>query len=63
MSNVCAGIGSGQMTVLDSHIAHHRHVQRTRWVQSVDARFDANFLALCCNIGPGCAYLGAGGCL
>lgn len=28
MSNVCAGIGRGQMTVLDSHIAHHRHVQR-----------------------------------
>ena len=28
MSNVCAGIGRGQMTVLDAHIAHHRHVQR-----------------------------------
>lgn len=27
MSNICAGIGRGQMTVLDSHIAHHRHVQ------------------------------------
>ena len=27
MSNVCAGIGRGQMTVLDAHIAHHRHVQ------------------------------------
>ncbi len=27
MSNVCAGIGRGQMTVLDKHIAHHRHVQ------------------------------------
>jgi len=27
MSNVCAGIGRGQMTVLDEHIAHHRHVQ------------------------------------
>lgn len=27
MSNVCAGIGRGQMTVLDGHIAHHRHVQ------------------------------------
>ena len=27
MSNVCAGIGRGQMTVLDSHIAHHKHVQ------------------------------------
>lgn len=28
MSNVCAGIGRGQMTVLDAHIAHHRHVQK-----------------------------------
>ncbi len=27
MSNVCAGIGRGQMTVLEQHLAHHRHVQ------------------------------------
>lgn len=27
MSNVCAGIGRGQMTVIDEHIAHHKHVQ------------------------------------
>lgn len=27
MSNVCAGIGRGQMTVLNDHIAHHKHVQ------------------------------------
>ena len=27
MSNICAGIGRGQMTVVDEHIAHHRHVQ------------------------------------
>ena len=27
MSNVCAGIGRGQMTVVDEHIAHHKHVQ------------------------------------
>lgn len=26
MSNICAGIGRGQMTILDEHIAHHRHV-------------------------------------
>ena len=26
MSNICAGIGRGQMTVLEQHIAHHRHV-------------------------------------
>ena len=28
MSNVCAGIGRGQMTVLNQHIAHHKHVQK-----------------------------------
>ncbi len=27
MSNICAGIGRGQMTVADKHITHHRHVQ------------------------------------
>ena len=27
LSNICAGIGRGQMTVADKHIAHHRHVQ------------------------------------
>ncbi len=28
MSNICAGIGRGQMTVVNDHIAHHRHVQK-----------------------------------
>lgn len=27
MSNICAGIGRGQMTVANEHIAHHKHVQ------------------------------------
>lgn len=27
MSNICAGIGRGQMTVAQAHIAHHKHVQ------------------------------------
>ena len=27
MSNICAGIGRGQMTVVNDHIAHHKHVQ------------------------------------
>jgi dTDP-4-amino-4,6-dideoxygalactose transaminase len=26
LSNICAGIGRGQMTVADEHIAHHKHV-------------------------------------
>lgn len=28
LSNICAGIGRGQLTVLDEHIAHHRHVAK-----------------------------------
>lgn len=27
LSNVCAGIGRGQMTIVNDHIAHHKHVQ------------------------------------
>jgi len=27
MSNICAGIGRGQMTVLEQHIRHHQHIQ------------------------------------
>ena len=27
MSNICAGIGRGQMMVVNDHIAHHKHVQ------------------------------------
>ena len=27
LSNICAGIGRGQMTVAEDHIAHHKHVQ------------------------------------
>ena len=28
MSNICAGIGRGQMTVVNDHIANHKHVQK-----------------------------------
>ena len=28
MSNVCAGIGRGQMAILEEHLEHHRHVQK-----------------------------------
>ncbi len=28
MSNICAGIGRGQMTVAQEHIDHHKHVQK-----------------------------------
>ena len=28
MSNICAGIGRGQMTLAEQHLAHHRHIQK-----------------------------------
>ena len=55
MSNVCAGIGRGQMTVLDAHIAHHKHVQAFYEdlmkdipgvkinKQPADSRYDSNY--------------------
>ena len=27
MSNICAGIGRGQMTIINEHVAHHKHIQ------------------------------------
>ena len=27
LSNICAGIGRGQMTFVNEHIAHHKHIQ------------------------------------
>lgn len=64
MSNVCAGIGRGQMTVLDSHIAHHRHVQSlyeelladvqgiTIHRQPADRRFESNFWLCAATLDP-----------
>lgn len=55
MSNICAGIGRGQMTVANDHIAHHRHVQKlyeqlladvkgvTVHSQPSDPRYDSNY--------------------
>ncbi len=54
MSNICAGIGRGQMTIVDEHIAHHRHVQELycKLLKDVDgitmhcnpsADYDSNF--------------------
>lgn len=64
MSNVCAGIGRGQMKVLDAHIAHHQHVQAlyeellkdVKGVhihqQPADARYDANFWLCAATLDP-----------
>ena len=54
MSNICAGIGRGQMTVVNDHIAHHKHVQSLyeellKDVKGItvhgnpDSRYDSNF--------------------
>lgn len=54
MSNICAGIGRGQMTVLDNHIAHHKHVHAlyrellkgTEGItihENPSSRFDSNY--------------------
>jgi dTDP-4-amino-4,6-dideoxygalactose transaminase len=64
MSNVCAGIGRGQMTVIDDHIAHHKHVQAlyeelladVKGVhihkQPMDPRYDANFWLCAATLDP-----------
>ena len=54
MSNICAGIGRGQMTVLEDHIHHHKHVRELyqRLFKNTDgievqgnpnSNFDSNF--------------------
>lgn len=54
MSNICAGIGRGQMTVLEEHLAHHRHladfyskafanVPGIEFHGNPSPRFDSNF--------------------
>lgn len=64
MSNVCAGIGRGQMTVLEDHIAHHRHVQQlyrellaevpgvTLHDHPADNRYDSNFWLCAATLDP-----------
>lgn len=64
MSNVCAGIGRGQMTVLNDHIAHHKHVQSLYeelladvpgvhlHKQPADPRYDSNYWLCAATIDP-----------
>ncbi len=64
MSNVCAGIGRGQMTVADTHIAHHKHVQVLYeelfadvegvhiYKQPADSGYDSNFWLCTASIDP-----------
>ena len=48
MSNICAGIGRGQMTVLEDHIAHHKHVQSLY----EELLGDVSGITMHCNPGP-----------
>lgn len=63
MSNICAGIGRGQMTVIDEHIAHHKHVQalysellaNVKGVtlhENPSPRFDSNFWLCAVTLDP-----------
>lgn len=64
MSNVCAGIGRGQMTVAQAHIDHHKHVQALYeellkdapgvhiHKQPADVRYDSNFWLCTATIDP-----------
>ncbi len=70
MSNVCAGIGRGQMTVLDDHIAHHKHIQElyrqllkdvpgiTLHDQPDGGRYDSNFWLCTATIDPSVKIVG-----
>ena len=63
MSNICAGIGRGQMTIIHDHIAHHKHVQELycQLLNDVDgitmhrnpgADYDSNFWLCAATISP-----------
>ena len=63
MSNICAGIGRGQMTVLNDHIAHHKHIQQlyAELLHDVpgvhlhcapDANYDSNYWLCTITIDP-----------
>lgn len=70
MSNICAGIGRGQMTVAQAHINHHKHVQalyeelfkEVKGVsihkQPVDERYDSNYWLCTATIDPSVRIVG-----
>jgi len=64
MSNICAGIGRGQMTIVNEHIAHHKKVQKlyeellkdvkgiTVHSQPATGEYDSNFWLCTMTIDP-----------
>ena len=70
MSNICAGIGRGQMTVLNEHIEHHKHVQALYeelladvpgvriHCQPEDDKYDSNFWLCTMTLDPSVKIVG-----
>lgn len=70
MSNICAGIGRGQMTVAQAHIDHHKHVQAlyeellkdvkgvTIHKQPGDSHYDSNFWLCTATLDPALHVIG-----
>ena len=70
MSNICAGIGRGQMTVAQAHIDHHKHVQALYeelladvpgvevHCQPADPRYDSNFWLCTITLDPSLKIVG-----
>lgn len=70
MSNICAGIGRGQMTVVQAHIDHHKHVQALYEelladVSGVDihkqpdgGKYDSNFWLCTATLSPSLRVVG-----
>lgn len=70
MSNICAGIGRGQMTVVDAHIAHHKQVQAlyedllkdvvgvTVHKQPATGEYDSNFWLCTITLDPSLRIIG-----
>ena len=69
LSNICAGIGRGQMTVVNDHIAHHKHVydlyrELLADVSGIDVhgnpngRYDSNFWLNTITIDPSVRIVG-----
>ena len=63
LSNVCAGIGRGQMTIVDDHIAHHKKLMKLykelladvpgiEVHDNPDERYDSNFWLITLSIDP-----------
>ena len=70
MSNICAGIGRGQMTVAQAHVDHHKHVQALYeelladvpgigiHKQPEDRRYDSNFWLCTATLDPSLKIVG-----